>query len=90
MHGNASGHGYYVEYNDLDSRRFAARWPGSTVQGSGSFVYDANGDLVDVLGSAETGDGADWAAFSLDCQARGGPAGIGYGHAVERGWTEEH
>lgn len=37
--------------------------------GAGSFEFDArNGDLVDATGSAATGNGPDWLAFSHDCQ----------------------
>jgi hypothetical protein len=64
--------GYTVSYDEQDTERFARRWPGSTVRGSGKFELASNGDLVGWDGdSAGEGYGEDWLAFSHDCQMYG-------------------
>jgi len=63
--------GFTVTFSEQDSEEFSASWPCSTVSGKGSFSFAENGDLVKVTGSAETGDGDDWAAFSHDCRIWG-------------------
>lgn len=64
--------GFTVTFSERDSQEFSESWPCSTVHGKGSFSFAANGDLIDLTGSAETNDGDDWAAFSKDCQVWGG------------------
>ena len=65
-----NGNGFTVTYSERDANRFAGRWPGSTVEGKGSFGFAGNGDLVELGGTAMEGDGDedDWVAFSRDCQ----------------------
>lgn len=63
---------FTVTYNANDCQKFNSQWPCSTVKGKGSFQFDKrNGDLVDATGTALTGDGSEWLAFSQDCQAYG-------------------
>lgn len=66
-----NGSGFTVSYSRIDADNFRASWPCSTVTGRGSFSFEDNGDLVDASGTASTHDGADWAAFSHDCQEYG-------------------
>jgi hypothetical protein len=66
--------GYTVSYDEQDTERFARRWPGSTVRGSGKFELASNGDLVGWDGDPARegyGDGEDWLAFSHECQMYG-------------------
>lgn len=68
-----NGSFYTVSYSEIDSKDFSSRWPCSTVRGRGSFQFQrSNGDLIDATGTAASGDdGADWVAFSQDCQQYG-------------------
>lgn len=74
-----NGTGFTVSFNARDADKFASRWPHSTVQGSGSFSFTADGDLTDVgdglpssvSGDAVFRDGGDWTAFSQDCRRWG-------------------
>ena len=66
-----NGSGFTVGYTSRDADNFSRRWPCSTVEGSGSFSFDARGNLVGVSGTARECDGWDWVAFSQDCQAYG-------------------
>lgn len=66
-----NGSGFTVSYSDDDAANFAAQWPCSTVEGSGSFSFERNGDLIGATGTAEDHDGSDWLAFSQDCQQYG-------------------
>lgn len=66
-----NGSGFTVGYSRADAEQFSRRWPCSTVRGSGSFAFDAGGNLVDATGSALKGDGGDWLAFCEDCQQYG-------------------
>lgn len=68
-----NGCGFTVSYNEGDADDFASEWPCSTVSGKGSFAFESNGDLIDCEGTANDGDGADWLAFSDDCQKYGQP-----------------
>lgn len=70
-----NGAGFTVSFNDLDASNFDSKWPASSVEGSGSFVFDSNGDVVDRTGSAlgPTCEGDDWEAFSADCRSYGMP-----------------
>lgn len=64
------GCGFTVTFNKHDANKFVSRWPGSTVVGSGSFSFEDSGDLIDGDTTC-SGDGADWVAFSRDCQRWG-------------------
>lgn len=66
-----NGAGFTVSFNDLDASNFACNWPASSVEGSGSFVFDSSGDVVDRTGSS--GEGDDWEAFAADCRSYGMP-----------------
>jgi len=66
-----NGSGFTVSFSESDADEFNASWPCSTVNGPGWFAYDNNGDLTDCGGEADHGDGADWLAFSQDCQKYG-------------------
>ncbi len=68
-----NGSAFTVSYSREDAHAFAKQWPCSTVEGRGSFQFAANGDLIDMGGSAAKNDGPDWLAFSQDCQAYGTP-----------------
>lgn len=72
--------GFTVSFSERDSELWADGWPFSTVEGSGSFSFASNGDLIELGGSAMEGTGydpqGDWTAFSLDC-LRWGQAHIG-------------
>lgn len=65
-----NGNGFTVSFSERDADEFAERWPRSTVEGRGSFSFKNSGDLVDGS-TTSSGDGADWAAFSRDCQRWG-------------------
>lgn len=66
-----AGSSIRVSYSAADASSFQSQWPGSTVRGSGWFEFSKSGDLVDVGGSASSGDGDDWAAFAADLQKYG-------------------
>lgn len=70
-----NGTGFTVSFNENDADNFAANWPASSVEGSGSFAFDSNGDVVDRTGSAlgPTCEGEDWEAFAADCRSYGMP-----------------
>lgn len=77
-----NGSFFTVTYSANDAYAFRRRWPGATVEGRGAFEFDKrNGDLIGARGSAATGDGSDWLAFSEDLQRYGErKLGISTGH----------
>lgn len=68
-----NGAGFTVSFNDFDTDDFAGNWPGSSVEGRGSFAFDSGGDVVSRTGSAEESEGSDWEAFAADCRSYGMP-----------------
>lgn len=77
MRVTAHGDTFTVHYSPDDAAAFADEWPGSTVEGAGSFTFETRtGDLVDTSGTAATGPcidpgAGDWLAFSDDCYLYG-------------------
>lgn len=72
MTAQSNGSSTVVSFTASDARQFAARWPCSTVRGSGWFEFAANGDLVDfctVVKNPEVSSG--WSEFADDCKAFG-------------------
>ena len=65
------GASFLVTYDALDAERFAADWPGSTVQGGGGFEWSNSGKLIDSEGSASEYKGDDWTAFREECHVYG-------------------
>jgi hypothetical protein len=69
MRGTFSKHGYVVEVSESEVYAFARSWPGSSLrdhEGSISFSFEPNGDLVDM--NPNDIDGSDVAALSEDAQ----------------------
>lgn len=69
MKGTFTKHGYIVEVSEREVYVFARQWPGSSLldhEGSISFSFEPNGDLVDMDPSDI--DGSDVAALSEDAQ----------------------
>lgn len=67
-----NGASFCVSYTAYDSQCFHERWPGSTVAGTGWFMFAATtGDLDDVGGTARFANGPDWLAFMDDCRTYG-------------------
>jgi len=64
------GNGFTVTFSERDADEWAERWPGSNVQGRGSFSFAENG-IVSVSGSAQAYGGDDWDAFMGDCREWG-------------------